>query len=223
MKKISQLLLTAFLIFTISCKSNEPVIANFEYNETANGEFVFTNTSSGADSYLWDFGSGNTTTEQDPTFTFDDNKEYTISLAAKGKGGQNQITKSLKVTSVPDNAAIFANSYSGKFWAVGGYSNNKANVVINTLSPATPITGFTLKKIDRTTLSSTKITEDWKFSNIKATSATTFVIDETIPQTDGSKAKCKGTGKLTGKNLEISFDSDNGYIYTTFLIKVAVQ
>lgn len=223
MKKILQLLLTAFLIFTISCKSNEPIVADFDFTETSKGEFVFTNKSSGADSYLWDFGGGNTSTEQDPTFTFDDNKEYLVSLAAKGKGGQNQITKSLKVTSVPDNAAIFANSYSGKYWAVGGYSNNKANVVINTLSPSTPITGLILKKIDRTTLSISKITEDWKFSNVKATSATTFVIDETIPQIDGSKAKCKGTGKLTGKNLEITFDSDNGYIYTTFLIRVVVQ
>lgn len=222
MKKL-HLLLIPILLLIFSCKEDEPVIADFEYKELSNGEVQFTNKSTGADTYTWDFGGGKTSLEKDPKFTFDENKDYSVSLAAKGKSGQNQISKTLKITSNPDFSASFANTYAGKYWSAGGYSTNKANVVINLVTGSANLPSLIIKKIDRTTLSISKITGDWAFTNVKATSPTTFVINETVLQTDGSKAVCKGTGKLDGKNLEIAFDSDNGYVYATFLIRVAVQ
>lgn len=215
--------LIAFVLFVFSCKQDEPVVADFEYKELTNGEVQFTNKSAGADTYTWDFGGGKTSTEQNPKFTFDDNKDYSVSLSAKGKTGQNQITKSLKVTTKPDFAASFVNTYSGKFWGNSDYSYNKAKVEITAVTPSQNLPSLILKKIDRTTISISKIMLDWKFEKVKVTSPTTFIIDETIIQSDGSPAKCTGTGKLDGKNLEIAFESDNGFIYAKFIVRVVVQ
>lgn len=43
---------------------------------------TFTNTSANASSYLWDFGDGNTSTEENPTHTYGDVDEYTVTLTA---------------------------------------------------------------------------------------------------------------------------------------------
>ncbi len=42
----------------------------------------FTNNSENADSYLWDFGDGNSSTEEDPSHTYDDGGTYTVVLTA---------------------------------------------------------------------------------------------------------------------------------------------
>jgi len=110
MKKIT--LLMMIMIGFNACKSDEPVLADFDLQETTNGEVIFTNKSSGATSYEWDFGGGKTSTETSPRFTFSDNKDYTVSLSAKGKSGQNQKSKSLKVITYDRNLFITNKTYS---------------------------------------------------------------------------------------------------------------
>jgi hypothetical protein len=110
MKKIT--LLMMLLIGFNACKSDEPVVADFDFQETSNGEVSFTNKSSGATSYEWDFGGGKTSTEINPKFTFSDNKDYAVSLTAKGASGQNQKTKSLKVFTFDRNLFITNKIYS---------------------------------------------------------------------------------------------------------------
>ena len=47
-----------------------------------NGAFTFQNNSLNADSYIWDFGDGNTDTGTDPTHTYSQSDTYTITLSA---------------------------------------------------------------------------------------------------------------------------------------------
>ena len=46
-----------------------------------------------ADSYFWDFGDGGTSSQQNPTYTYYTPGTYSISLIAKGEGGQTVFTK----------------------------------------------------------------------------------------------------------------------------------
>ncbi len=59
--------------------------ANFSYASSADDfrTINFTNLSTEAVSFLWDFGNGNTSTQEDPTFTFDAGEgTYPVSLTA---------------------------------------------------------------------------------------------------------------------------------------------
>lgn len=81
------------LLGLVSCgEDDEPVnlasvVANFTY-EISNEGFApatvtFTNTSIAADSYTWSFGvEGETSSEKNPTFTYEDFGTYTVTLTA---------------------------------------------------------------------------------------------------------------------------------------------
>ena len=45
-------------------------------------EYTFSNSSAGATSYVWDFGDGNTSTEESPTHVYDTHNIYTVTLTA---------------------------------------------------------------------------------------------------------------------------------------------
>ncbi|HKK61009.1 MAG TPA: PKD domain-containing protein, partial [Bacteroidales bacterium] len=74
------------LLALSSCEdesSLEP-IASFQY-ETSESNFldiVFTNFSENAVSYSWDFGDGETSTEENPTHTYAETGTYTVVLTA---------------------------------------------------------------------------------------------------------------------------------------------
>ena len=50
-------------------------------------EYTFTNTSTGAISYEWDFGDGNMSTEQSPTYVYNVAGEYKVTLTATNDAG----------------------------------------------------------------------------------------------------------------------------------------
>jgi PKD repeat protein len=53
-----------------------------EQSESNYLEYTFTNASTGATSYEWDFGDGNTSTEESPTHVYDTHNIYTVTLTA---------------------------------------------------------------------------------------------------------------------------------------------
>jgi len=62
-------------------------------------EYTFTNTSTSAVSYEWDFGDGNTSTEKSPTHVYASGGDYTVTLTATNVAGNDVASENLTVTS----------------------------------------------------------------------------------------------------------------------------
>ncbi|MGK7390082.1 MAG: PKD domain-containing protein [Candidatus Cyclobacteriaceae bacterium M2_1C_046] len=75
--------------------------ASFTYVADAR-EVTFTNTSTDATSYSWDFGDGNTSTEENPVHVYDSYGTYTVVLTATGPGGTD--------ASLPDDITLAKSS-----------------------------------------------------------------------------------------------------------------
>lgn len=117
------LLLTGVL-FTFSCGSDDPdpmggddPIASFQFevSETDFREVAFTNFSQNATSYAWDFGDGNTSTEESPTHTYSEGGDYTVSLTASNGTTDKTATKSVTITD-PNSAIKELTGETSKVW-----------------------------------------------------------------------------------------------------------
>lgn len=101
MKKVLFAALAAVVAFgATSCKKELPKAA-FDYE--INGlEVSFNNMSKNADSYKWEFGDGQTSTETSPKHTYAQNGSYNVVLTATNKDGNAQYTESvvLKVAAI---------------------------------------------------------------------------------------------------------------------------
>ena len=72
-----------------------PPLANFSANitSTCDGVIQFTDNSSFfPESWLWDFGDGSTSTEEDPLHTYTDNGIYTVTLTVENPAGSNVLS-----------------------------------------------------------------------------------------------------------------------------------
>jgi PKD repeat protein len=99
MKNYAKLILPFFLfvLFMGSCKKTEPPTADFIYTIDVL-EVTFDNLSTGADSYEWDFGDGNTATEADPVHLYSDGGTFTVSLKATNEGGSDTYSEDITLT-----------------------------------------------------------------------------------------------------------------------------
>ena len=98
---IFTVLALAAVIFT-SCKKEDkkPLPdANFSFVATGDGKTVqFTNESTNALTYLWEFGDTQTSTEVNPTHIYPDYGTFTVKLTATGDGGTADFSYPLPVT-----------------------------------------------------------------------------------------------------------------------------
>ena len=101
----------------------EEISANFTFEEgDGPNNIEFTNTSTGAESYVWDFGDTESSTEESPTHLFEDIGTYTVVLTAS-KDGCEDGTSSQEVeilnTGISlnfiDQLRIFPNPNTGQF------------------------------------------------------------------------------------------------------------
>lgn len=100
---------------------------NFTVSANNNGTVTFENTSTGADTYSWDFGDeSGTSTEENPTHVYGNTGTYTVTLSATGFGGTNETTKMVGVTLnivVAEFEFVVAGDDSGKV----SFTNNSSN------------------------------------------------------------------------------------------------
>ncbi|MBI4930195.1 MAG: T9SS type A sorting domain-containing protein [Bacteroidetes bacterium] len=115
--------------------SGSPMQALFTY--IANGNTItFTNLSNGASSYVWNFGDGNTSTAQNPVYTYSAIGTYTVCLVASTFGCSDTVCKVISLTPIAVNeydlfssVSIFPNPVSGNlFLDFGNINFGKAEV-----------------------------------------------------------------------------------------------
>lgn len=106
-KLLSVIILTAFVLLN-ACQKEDipPVIADFNYVESANGLVYFNNVSQNADSFEWDFGTGDNSKNFSPTYQFAQNKDYFVTLTAKGRAGQNSKSKTIRISNIPTTGRV---------------------------------------------------------------------------------------------------------------------
>jgi len=123
--------MAVFLIVTTSCLKKESTDTTptntdpygmFQYTIKTNGIVSFTNTSTNATSYLWDFGDGNTSTET--TLSFDhqylQNGTYKATLTAYGNGKSSGAYANLTITNATNTFTIGQNYGGGIIFYING-------------------------------------------------------------------------------------------------------
>ncbi|WP_271711567.1 PKD domain-containing protein [Marinigracilibium pacificum] len=105
----------------------EPVSAEFTY--VANGlDVTFTNASLNADSYVWDFGDGSSSTEQNPTHTYAADGAYTVTLTSTGAGEEATKVVEINVVSIP---IAFPITFEDGDIMFGGFGGTAFQVIDN--------------------------------------------------------------------------------------------
>src|SRR3954463_349457 len=73
-----------------------PTSVELSYS-VAGKQAAFTALSHSADSYSWDFGDGQTSTEKDPVHVYASGGYYTVTVSVTGKSGTDEKTAQLAV------------------------------------------------------------------------------------------------------------------------------
>ena len=95
LRVLSVLFLSSLVIAACNKDDDNPepadVIASFQYEISADNwsDVVFTNYSQNASTYAWDFGDGNTSTEEGPTHSYAAGGTYEVMLTATGEAGHS--------------------------------------------------------------------------------------------------------------------------------------
>lgn len=118
-RPLMSLLAVTSLFLATSCDDDEgdgggstgAVEAIFSFTASEN-IVTFQNASSNADEYLWDFGDGQTSTEESPVHTYESAGTYEVTLTASNTDSEN--SKSEMVTT--QNGGALASKIVGKTW-----------------------------------------------------------------------------------------------------------
>ncbi len=122
-EKILFSLFALLLITVIGCKnddetpSTDNVVASFQYEISSTNflEVAFTNFSQNATSYSWDFGDGNTSTDENPTHIYATEGDYTVTLTARDGSDDAMFSEDITITD-PDAALSLLAGATSKEW-----------------------------------------------------------------------------------------------------------
>ncbi|MBR3647468.1 MAG: PKD domain-containing protein [Paludibacteraceae bacterium] len=87
-------IIAAVAMFASCEKKGDAPKARFDY-AIEDMTVTFTNMSKEAETYAWEFGDGQTSTEKDPVHTYAAAGTYTVKLTAKNKAGENSTEQSI--------------------------------------------------------------------------------------------------------------------------------
>jgi len=123
MKNILKLLVLSVVLFTAACKQDDvPALSgttsdpNFTYtvSQKPGGDTLpftnivsFTNTTTDAFAYFWDFGDNGKSTDMNPTHAYTTSGDFIVKLISLGKAGNNNIVQTVSITNGPCNFAQF--------------------------------------------------------------------------------------------------------------------
>lgn len=113
---------------------------NFEVDTTT---VDFTNLSTEADTFFWDFGDGNTSTEENPTHTYVTEGSYTVTLMAINDCDTSIFTREIGTASLPSADFSVAGNTDGCVPFTVEYKNQSTGTVDNyewTFEGGTPAT-----------------------------------------------------------------------------------
>ncbi len=134
MQKICYSLLFIAAILPFSCKKKEETkpapTVDFAYNPAnpiAPSLVNFTNLSTNATSYFWDFGNGVTSELPNPSVNYTTGGTFTVILTAKGEGGTNGTTKTITVSSGPPQADFTSNASGARAPVLVTFTNTSVN------------------------------------------------------------------------------------------------
>jgi PKD repeat protein len=137
LKQLSVLILLGLAIVYTSCDNSDEVIpeepprAIFNFNVTDNNKLTFSNFSVGGASYLWDFGDGSSSTDENPVHIYTIDGTYTIKLKVINTGGSTEITKSITIDS---NLIEAGDMNTPSAWTFKQIWNDPNNQVISSFS-----------------------------------------------------------------------------------------
>lgn len=117
-----------------------PAVANFSEVITA-ANVSFTNTSNAYDTLLWDFGTGITSTEENPSYTYPTSGSYTVTLTVTKCGHTHTLSKIIAIDTTLGNEAfgiknvisVYPNPTSTEFMVTLPHTYSNIQVVVATI------------------------------------------------------------------------------------------
>ena len=97
--------------------TTDDAISRWSYEIDADNylKVTFMNESVNADTYAWDFGDGNSSTDESPVHTYDEAGSFTVILTATGAGGSDDREETINVVDPQAAGALLAGT-QGKTW-----------------------------------------------------------------------------------------------------------
>ncbi len=194
MKNVLSVLALSIILFGCSKDTPTPAapspIADFSYtgaNITVPAVVQFTNNSTNAISYSWDFGDGGTSTTTNPSHNYTAGGVFSVKLIATGSGGSNTITKSVTLISAAAPTASFT-------WTK---SSTTAPSTVTFTSTVTNATSYLWNFGDGSTDNSANPVHTYTTGN-------TYTVSLTVTGAGGSTTYSKGVTILVPTTLQIT-------------------
>jgi len=177
-----------------------------DFTSNINGATVnFLNNSTGATTYLWDFGDTNTSAMANPEHTYDSDGDYTVTLTAINDCGETTTTQSISVVSFPA-AGFSADVTTGCGPLQVNYEDLSTgnvsawNWTFNGGSPATsslqnPVVEYTNPGVYSVSLEVTNA------AGTDVQTITNYIVVETIPQADFNASITGATAIFTNTSV----------------------
>lgn len=114
-----KIILIAFLIaFSFSsCYDPEEIpepTVSFTTKLNGEGNVTFHVSAADTEAFHWDFGDGNFSDEKSPTYTYENNGIYNVTLSAKGKEGESIVTGQVTVHDITGSVIFWLSALKTK-------------------------------------------------------------------------------------------------------------